>query len=105
MTVQELIDRLGELDLEAELRFVYQENYPLQDDIAGVWEPEGPTCINCEAVLDSRGEDGWYCWGCKQTYEKDEVEQPEEGNLAYIVSGGQNYKQPYGPKAAFAGRS
>jgi hypothetical protein len=105
MTVKELIERLEDLDPEAEIRFVYQANYPLQDDIAGVWEPEAPVCSNCQAVLDARGEDGWYCYGCKLTYEKDEVELPEEGNLAYVVSGGQNYKMPYGPRAAFAGRS
>ena len=37
MTVKELIERLEELDGEAEVRLAYQENYPLQGDIRGVW--------------------------------------------------------------------
>ncbi len=40
MKVRELIERLEDLDGEAEVRFAYQENYPLQDDIRGVWTDE-----------------------------------------------------------------
>lgn len=41
MTVNQLIERLEELRQidhgDDEVRFVYQENYPLQDRIRGVW--------------------------------------------------------------------
>jgi len=82
MTVQELAELLDEL-VEAghgdrDLRFVYQPNYPLQDEVAGVYDP----------------------------LEDPESELPEEESdlpvpCLYLVSGGQDREQPYGPSAAF----
>ena len=72
MKVTELIELLGEVDPEAEVRFVYQENYPLQDHIAGVWDAS-------EAGAD-----------------------PTYAGKVYLVSAGQVYDQPYGPPRAFA---
>ncbi len=65
MNVTELIDRLEDLDPQAEVRFVYQASYPLQDKVQGVWHAE------------------------------------DNEKVVYIVSGGQNYDEPYGPRAAF----
>ena len=79
MTVQELRDVLDQA-IEAglgdvETRFAYQANYPLQDKIEGVW-------------FD------------------DDIENDEDGELRvdatfYLVSGGQDYDNPYAPRAAF----
>jgi hypothetical protein len=38
--VHELISRLQDENEHAEVRFVYQSNYPLQDKVAGVWVAE-----------------------------------------------------------------
>ena len=60
---------------DCEVRFVYQENYPLQEDVRGVWINE-----------DEDDEDG---------------EESSE-QVVYIVSGGQCRDNPYGPRRAFA---
>ena len=72
MKVTELLQLLEEVDPEAEVGFVYQQNYPLQDVIAGVWDAT-------EAGAD-----------------------PTYAGKAYIVSGGQVWDMPYGPARAFA---
>lgn len=54
-----------------ELRFAYQANYPLQDWIEGIW------------------------------YDEEDDSQEDEDKIVYIVSGGQDHDNPYGPKAAF----
>lgn len=86
MTVYQLRQRLEEMCEmgyeDCEIRFVYQDNYPLQDDIRGLWVGE-----------DDDDDDG------------DEDEEDEEGSseqVVYIVSGGQCWDNPYGPRRAFA---
>jgi hypothetical protein len=57
---------------DQKIRFVYQQNYPLQDEIKGVW-------INYD-LLNPENKEELVC---------------------YIVSAGQCYDQPYGPREAF----
>ncbi len=52
MTVKQLIEQLEDMDEDAEVRFVYQSSYPLQDDIRGVWQMEGPECSRQDRRLD-----------------------------------------------------
>lgn len=40
MKIRELIEQLENYDEDAEVRFVCQENWPFQDDIAGVWQAD-----------------------------------------------------------------
>ena len=81
MTVNELLNLLEEMaDAgygEREVLFVYQQNYPLQDHIAGGWVPSH------DADAD------------------DEPEDEADENAVYLVSGGQCYDMPYGPSQAF----
>jgi len=83
MTVQELkqtLDNAVEMGLgDAELRFTYQARYPLQDHVEGVWFDE-------EAMEDFQ--------------ETASAMENEEMPYFYIVSGGQDYDSPYGPRAA-----
>lgn len=79
MTVDQLRQRLEEMCEmgyeDREIRFVYQDTYPLQEDIRGLWIKE------------------------------DEEDGDEEGSseqVVYIVSGGQCRDNPYGPRRAFA---
>ena len=78
MTVNQLIERLQEMCEmgyeDCEVRFVYQENYPLQEDVRGVW-------INDD--------------------EDDEDGEESSEQVVYIVSGGQCRDNPYGPRRAF----
>jgi len=81
MTVNEMRDLLEDMIEngygEREVLFVYQQNYPLQDHIAGGWVP------GHDADPDGGPED--------ETNE----------NAVYLVSAGQCYDQPYGPSQAF----
>lgn len=107
MTVAELIEELSGLNEESEIRFVYQSNYPLQDDIAGVWQKEEEECRACGGTgLTDPGAAG----DGNPVPEDSECEEckgegvfmlREAAGVAYIVSGGQNYKTPYGPAEAF----
>jgi hypothetical protein len=109
--IRDLIERLEEHDQEAEVRFVYQEHWPLQDDIAGVWAASGePACPTGEGhELQLHYEQGRvvegerWCVDCQLVYEEDELQKPDGDNdgVVYVVSGGQHYAAPYGPKAAF----
>ena len=77
MTVTELRDVLNQAIEngigDRETRFAYQSNYPLQDVIAGVWYDED-----------------------------DEADQEEAGtDVFYLVSGGQDYNNPYAPSVVF----
>ena len=77
MTVNELKNLLEQMadagHGEREVLFVYQQNYPLQDEIKGGWIPEGT----------------------------DDEEDARDG-VVYLVSNGQCYDAPYGPRQAFA---
>lgn len=77
--VQDLHRALGQLIEmglgEAELRFAYQSNYPLQDHVEGLWFDE-------EAHYN----------------EEDDAAEPP---TIYLVSGGQDHDNPYGPRQAF----
>lgn len=79
MTVRELIDRLEEVaeqhGEDRPVRLVYQQNYPLQDTVKGVWAPEPD----------------------EETGEID----PASDGAVYVVSAGQIYDKPYGPAQAF----
>ena len=88
MTVDDLRDLLDDLlDCGAgdrELMFVYQSNYPLQDHVACVWDPENGI-VEDEDDPPAR----------RSTHNKDGVP------YVYLVSGGQNHRKPYGPREAF----
>ena len=77
MTVNELKDLLEQMaDAgygDREVLFAYQQNYPLQDHIAGGWIP---------------GHD-------------DDEDDATDDEVVYLVSGGQVYDKPYGPSRAF----
>lgn len=64
MNVQELIDRLqdmidgGDIQPETIVKFVYQSNYPLQDNVKGIWFAEGQGVENVgEVYIVSAGQD------------------------------------------------
>jgi len=71
------LQQLIEMGLgEAELRFTYQSNYPLQDLVEGLWVDE------------------------ERLYEED-TDDDTEPPVVYLVSGGQDHDSPYGPRQAF----
>ncbi len=78
MTVNELLNLLEQMADsgygDREVLFAYQENYPLQDRIAGGWIPG---------------------------HAADMDDAPVDESVVYLVSGGQCYDQPYGPSQAF----
>jgi len=80
MTVTELRDVLNQAIEngvgDRELRFAYQPSYPLQDSVEGVWYEES----------DDSG---------------DEDQEEAESDVFYLVSGGQDYNNPYAPRVAF----
>jgi hypothetical protein len=61
---------------DREVLFAYQRHYPLQDHIAGGWIP-GPAD------------------------DEDADDDATDDEVVYLVSGGQVYDQPYGPRRAF----
>ena len=83
MTAKELIERLDDEEPDAEVRFVYQATYPLQDDIKGVWAATvEATCPNGgehelqeHYELGQRVEGKRWCVDCQLVYEDDELEQ------------------------------
>lgn len=81
-TVSELKELLEQMEEDGygdiELRFVYQQNYPLQDTVCGV-------------AIASEDEDD----------EDKDVTKESDPKYIYIVSGGQDHDEPYGPKSAF----
>jgi hypothetical protein len=72
---------------DSEMLFVHQQNWPLQEQIAGFWMPE---------------------WGSEDE-EDDDNDPPSRRTTEdkhglpymYLVSGGQNREKPYGPSEAF----
>lgn len=95
MNVQQLIDRLSDEDPAATVRFNYQESYPLQDDIRGVWMLDGhEECATCGFPEDQHPIED--CEGFK-------VPRKSNAGVVYIVSAGQVYETPYGHRAAFEG--
>lgn len=80
MTLEDLEVAIARLREEghnpnAEVRFVYQQNYPLQDEVQGV-------------AVQSDIDDG-------------DTEAGSDADIVYLVSGGQVYSDPYGPRAAW----
>lgn len=78
MTVSELIERLEEMDPEAEVRLMTQRHYPLEAKLHGV----------CESAELRRGDDG----------EDDDDEVQEVEPIVYLVEGAQ---VGYGLKSAW----
>ncbi len=105
MNVQQLSDRLSDEDPAATVRFNYQESYPLQDDLRGVWtldagEEECDTCgMTQQDHCKDSGMDNLGLDTC------DTFTSPRRSNagIVYLVSGGQAYETPYGHRAAFEG--
>lgn len=87
MTVQELKNLLEQAIEQGcgdmEVRFTYQENYPLQDTVAGGWAA-------CLAET-----------GFESDEDVEELAVLEKLGHFYLVSGGQDRDMPYGPKRAF----
>lgn len=112
MTVGDLIARLQEFDEEAEVRFAYQPSWPLQDHIGDVRQTDDrPTCPNCERhvtpidvlpVGEAAAFRGYECPSCGRL-EEDEVEDADEANVVFLVSGGQVRETPYAPAGLFNG--
>ena len=103
MNVADLIRRLEDQDPEAEVRFNYQENYPLQDEIRGVWTPDADA-VECEICGTEQAIHGGINDGNPAGDEDHEFEAPKRSGagIVYIVSAGQVYDSPYG-RAAFEG--
>jgi hypothetical protein len=83
MTVGELIERLEEMDPDAEIRLMTQENYPFENSIAGVTDSE-------EIIIAAEQDDEF-------TPAQDR-DRPTQGIVVYIVEGQQ---LGYGNKAAW----
>lgn len=114
MTVQELVDRLGEFDEGAEVRFAYQPSWPLQDHVGDVRQTDDrPACPNCErhvSLVDVPAREGeaafrgYLCPSCGRL-EEDEVDVADAANasVVFLVSGGQVRETPYAPGELFNG--
>mgnify|MGYP003335789948 CR=1 FL=1 len=90
MKVKQLVALLQEANQDADVLMVYQQNYPLQSYVAGIWSNlvDRPECDECE---------GTGCGTCGMSGRVD-FEGPE---IIYVVEGGSVYDQPYGPRRAF----
>lgn len=102
MTIRELVRLLQEYDdQDVEVLVVHQESWPLQVEVAGVWDE----VFSREAHLrDCRG-DGYCGPGCPDLTEggcPDLSEDAQDAVPVYIVAGGHPYnRSPYGPGRAF----
>lgn len=83
MTVQELIDRLAELDPSATVLLAHQPSWPLQYELRGVASSED---IATESTCDDHT-----AYGCPVC---------EVASVVYLVEGN-HPRHPYAPRAAW----
>ena len=118
MNVRELIEMLSEVeDQEREILVAHQPSWPLQERLAGVYDPADPgvapyfqetLLAPCDGCLEEKTGLWWvrdeddesyrYCGDCYDPEEEEAGPRPY-----YLVAGGHPHGlSPYAPRQAFA---
>ena len=84
MTVEELIEQLGDMSPDAEVRIMGQESYPFENNVRGLWQPTTSSFYMCSKADANDGKqycDDDDCFNCEEERDAKEDEFKPKGNV------------------------
>ena len=107
MTVEELIDLLGQYDGEQEVRLAFQPSWPLAFNVGQVsssdeFVDEDEDSFEAYHAECDGYDGGDYCPECSEQDEGNDEDEDDDAPIVWIAEGGHpGNDSPYAPKAAF----